>query len=190
MIIRAIWGSSAAVVLAILSGGCTTNMMQTAYSPMPSYCSRNNTAAGAIIGSAIGAAIGAAAGRGRGAAIGAAAGGGLGLATGAQADTKCRQLAAQKAMEAALAQREAAIARAAQMQQPASLAVVGGSIPYVASNGHHHRVQITQIQSYAEPATDRVCSSGVGVDNDTDGTTNASIPVRMCRGPDGKWNPA
>src|SRR5436853_5686582 len=108
MIKRTIAGTFAAVIVATSVGGCSTAPVQTAYGPMPQYCTQNNTATGAIIGTLIGAGLGAAIGGGRGAAIGAASGLALGGVTGAQADQQCRQLALQRAFEMAAAQEAAA----------------------------------------------------------------------------------
>ena len=69
MIRKSIAASFAAVAIAASVGGCSTAPVQTAYGPMPQYCTQNNTATGAILGTLIGAGLGAAIGGGRGAAI-------------------------------------------------------------------------------------------------------------------------
>src|ERR1700738_4344089 len=61
-ITKSILASAAAIVIAISVGGCSTAMVQTAYGPMPQYCTQNNTATGAIIGGLLGAGVGAAIG--------------------------------------------------------------------------------------------------------------------------------
>jgi len=146
---------------------------------------QNNAATGAALGALLGAGIGAAAGGGRGAAIGAASGAVLGGASGAQADAQCRQIAAQRAMEMALAQ------QAAMMQQPQMGPVqVSGEQDYVSSEGHHHRVSTTALNNYTEPATKQACSTAITNDTDVDGKSSANVPMRMCQGPDGKYHPA
>jgi hypothetical protein len=185
MTVKALTGSVAALALSVSLTGCATGVVQTAYGPMPQYCTQNNAATGAVVGALLGAAIGAAAGGGKGAAIGAGSGAVLGGVTGAQADSQCRQIAAQNAMQMALAR------QAAMMQQPQMGPVqVSGQQDYVSSDGHRHAVSTTQLNNYTEPATKQLCSASNSTDTDVDGKTSASVPVRMCRGPDGKWNPA
>jgi len=186
MIVKVVTGSVAALALSISVCGCAPGMVQTAYGPMPGYCTQNNAATGALLGAAFGAAIGAAAGGGRGAAIGAGSGAVLGGVTGAQADAQCRQLAAQRAMQMALAQ------QAAMMQHPVPgpVPVSGQPVDYVTQDGHRHSVTTTQLNNYTDQATNRVCTSGVNNDADIDGRTSASIPARMCRDANGNWNPA
>jgi hypothetical protein len=190
MLIRTITRGAAAAVLTISICGCagTGQMVQTANGPMPDYCMGNNTASGAVIGTLLGAALGAAVGGGRGAAIGAGAGMVAGGLTGAQVDSNCRQAAAQQAMQMALAQQAAMLSRQSSAAQYGPLQVSEAPIPYIDSTGHHHSVQVTQLNSYADPAGNRLCTSGTGNDADLDGKTNAAIAApRMCRGADGKW---
>ena len=111
MIRKSIAASFAAVAIAASVGGCSTAPVQTAYGPMPQYCTQNNTATGAILGTLIGAGLGAAIGGGRGAAIGAASGLALGGVSGAQADAQCRQIALQQMVEMAAAQQAEALAQ-------------------------------------------------------------------------------
>src|SRR4051794_8285160 len=87
-----LWSVSALAGAALLCG-CAGPMTpeQAAVSGMPQYCSMNNTATGALVGSALGAAVGGALGGWQGAAIGAGSGLALGGLTGAQADENCRQ---------------------------------------------------------------------------------------------------
>ena len=49
MFAKSILVSVAAIVIATPNGGCSTAMVQTAYGPMPEFCTQNNTATGAII---------------------------------------------------------------------------------------------------------------------------------------------
>src|SRR5437763_10081256 len=81
---------SVLAMTAALLGGCAGPMtaQQAAASGMPQYCSVNNAATGALVGSAMGALIGGALGGWQGAAIGAGSGLALGGLTGAQADAQ------------------------------------------------------------------------------------------------------
>jgi len=49
MFAKSILVSVAAIVIATPNGSCSTAMVQTAYGPMPEFCTQNNTATGAII---------------------------------------------------------------------------------------------------------------------------------------------
>jgi len=188
MIVKAVTVSVAALVLSVSVCGCAPGVVQTAYGPMPAYCTQNNAASGAVLGALFGAAIGAAAGGGRGAAIGAGSGAVLGGVTGAQADAQCRQLAAQRAMQMALAQ-QAAMMRQSQ-PVPGPVRVSAQPVDYVTSDGHRHSVSTTQLSNYTDPASQRVCTSGVNNDSDLDGRTSVAVPARMCRDANGNWNPA
>jgi hypothetical protein len=183
MNITKITSLSVATVIAISVCGCSGQMVQTAYGPMPQYCTQNNTATGAVLGALIGGAIGAAAGGGRGAAIGAASGLALGGLTGAQADTQCRQLAMQQFMQLMAQQaaaRQAALSRGAPVQP-----VQYESVDYVSpSTGKRNR--ITQTNSYTNPTTKETCSSysSVSFSDDNKGTVTGN--GRICTGADGK----
>jgi predicted lipid-binding transport protein (Tim44 family) len=161
---------------------------------MPEYCTQNNTATGAIVGTLLGAGLGAAIGGGRGAAIGAASGLALGGVTGAQADQQCRQLALQRAVEMAAAQQAAA--RQAEAQQAVAHqaqarreAVAYQSIEYVTpTTGQRHK--ITPLNSYTNPATKETCSAYDEVSFDAEGKASVTGTGRACTGADGKLHAA
>jgi len=145
--------------------GCAGGMVQTAYGPMPAYCTTNNAATGAVVGGLLGAGVGAALGGGRGAEIGAASGALFGGLTGAQADAQCRQLAYQRAAEMAFA----AQAQGSRAYQ---------SMDYVTpSNGAHHTVRVTPLSNRTNAATGESC---VQVSDNGGGSS------RMCKTADGK----
>jgi outer membrane lipoprotein SlyB len=171
--------SIAAIAVATSVGGCATGTVQTAYGPMPAYCTQNNTATGAVIGTLLGAGVGAAVGGGRGAAIGAGSGALLGGLTGAQADQECRQLALQRAVEMAAAQ--AAAARQAQTQRRIAYEPVEYVTP---TTGQRHK--ITPLNSYTNPATKETCSAYDEVSFGTDGKASVTGSGRVCTGADGK----
>jgi hypothetical protein len=186
-------GACAALLLAIPVSGCGTGqMVQTAYGPMPDYCMGNNAAAGAallgLVGAVAGAAIG---GSAESAALGGLAGAAVGGVGGAQVDAQCRQLAAQRAMEMALAQQAAVLAEQANRRRYRPVSV-DMQVAYVTQDGHHHKAQVTQLNSFANPAAVKgICTTGSGSDADLDGKTYAAIATpKMCLGPDGKWAPA
>jgi len=177
---------------ALLLAGCGTGQMaQTAYGPMPDYCMGNNAAAGAallgLVGAVAGAAIG---GSVESAALGGLAGAAVGGVGGAQVDAQCRQLAAQRAMEMALAEHGALLAEQARRRRYASLSV-NTQVEYRSQEGHRKNVRLDRLTTYADPATKLVCTTASGTDADLDGKTSTAIaPLKMCRGPDGKWAPA
>ena len=176
-----------ALAVATSTGGCSTAMVQTAYGPMPEYCTQNNTATGAIIGGILGAGVGAAIGGGRGAAIGGASGLALGGLTGAQADQQCRQLALQRALEMAAAQQAAAQQAAA--NQARRQAVAYEPVEYVTpTSGPRHK--ITPLNSSTNPATKETCSSFDEVSFGADGKASVTGSGRVCKGADGKVHAA
>jgi uncharacterized protein YcfJ len=190
MIKRTIAGSFSALIIATTASGCSTAPVQTAYGLMPQYCTQNNTATGAIIGSLIGAGLGAAIGGGRGAAIGAASGLVLGGATGAHADQECQQVALQRAFEMAAAQEAAARQAAASQTQAQRQVVAYDNVEYVApSNGQRHK--IVPLKSYTNPVTKENCR---GFDELTfgadDKTTISQSGHHVCQGADGKIHEA
>ncbi|HML09741.1 MAG TPA: YMGG-like glycine zipper-containing protein [Stellaceae bacterium] len=165
----------AVVMMGVSMVGCAGNQpVQTAYGPMPAYCTQNNTATGAVIGGLLGAGLGAAIGGGRGAAIGAASGAALGGLTGAQADAQCRDLAMRQAAQKAFAAQAAAASR-------------GGPPPsyyqdssYITpSTGQSHTVHVT-------PLSNRTSAAGGGSScvSVSDGTATKQV----CQTPDGKIN--
>jgi hypothetical protein len=188
MIKKTIAGTFAAFTVAASVGGCSTATVDTAYGPMPQYCTQNNTATGAILGTLVGAGLGAAIGGGRGAAIGAASGLALGGVTGAQADAQCRQLALQRAMEMAAAQQVAAAQQAAANQAQAPRQVIAYQpVEYVTpSTGQRHK--ITPLNSYTNPVTKQQCLTYDEVSFGADGkaTVSESGRNRVCTGADGK----
>jgi uncharacterized protein YcfJ len=187
MFTKSILVSTTAIVIAAPIGGCSTATVQTAYGPMPEYCTQNNTATGAIIGGLLGAGLGAAIGGGRGAAIGGASGLALGGLTGAQADQKCRQLALQRALEMAAAQQAAAQQAAA--NQARRQAVAYEPVEYVTpTTGQRHK--ITPLNSYTNPATKETCSSYDEVSFDSDGKSTVTGKGRACKGADGQVHSA
>jgi predicted lipid-binding transport protein (Tim44 family) len=184
MITKSALAGVSAIVVASAVGGCSTAMVQTAYGPMPQYCTQNNTATGAIIGGLLGAGIGAAVGGGKGAAIGGASGLALGGLTGAQADHQCRQLALQRMLEMVAAQ-QAAAQQAAASQAQARRQVAYEPVEYVTpTNGQRHK--ITPLNSYTNPATKETCSSYDEVSFDADGKATVTGKGRVCKGPDGQ----
>jgi predicted lipid-binding transport protein (Tim44 family) len=185
MIMKSILASVAAIAVATSVGGCSTAMVQTAYGPMPEYCTQNNTATGAIIGGILGAGLGAAIGGGRGAAIGGASGLALGGLTGAQADQQCRQLALQRAVEMAAAQQAAAQQAAANQAQARRQAIAYEPVEYVSpTTGQRHK--ITPLNSYTNPATKETCSSFDEVSFSADGKASVTGKGRVCKGADGQ----
>ena len=183
-------------LISILVCGCAgqVQMEQTAYGPVPiipPICSGNNTAAGAVGGAALGALIGGLAGGRGGAALGAAIGGAGGLAAGAQTDAQCREIASQRAVALAMVQQQAFLAQQVAANQYGPVPVSGPPQEYVSSDTHRHRVRVTQLRSYADPASKAVCTDGAAADDDIDGKTSIAIATaRMCRTPDGKFVPA
>jgi predicted lipid-binding transport protein (Tim44 family) len=188
MITKSILASVTAIVIATPIGGCSTAMVQTAYGPMPEYCTQNNTATGAIVGGLIGAGLGAAFGGGRGAAFGAASGAALGGVSGAQADQQCRQLAVQRAVEMAAAAQQAAAQQAA-ANQARRQAVAFEPVEYVTpTTGQRHK--IVPLNSYTNPATKEPCSSYDEVSFDADGKATVTGKGRACKGADGQVHSA
>jgi len=182
MVTKSALAGMSALVVAAAVGGCSTATVQTAYGPMPQYCTQNNTATGAIVGGLLGAGIGAAIGGGKGAAIGGASGLALGGLTGAQADQQCRQLALQRMLEMAAAQ-QAAAQRAAASQ--ARRQVAYEPVEYVTpTNGQRHK--ITPLNSYTNPATKETCSSYDEVSFDANGKATVTGKGRVCKAPDGQ----
>jgi len=176
MIMKSVMVSVSAMAIATSVGGCSNALVQTAYGPMPEYCTQNNTATGAIIGGLLGAGLGAAIGGGRGAAIGGASGVALGGLTGAQADQQCRQLALQRALEMAAAQQ--AVANQARRQ------VAFEPVEYVVpTTGQRHKIR--PLNSYTNPATKETCSSYDEVSFDADGKATVTGKGRACKGADG-----
>ena len=193
MITKNMAGSFAAAVVAMSVGGCSTATVQTAYGPMPEYCTQNNTATGAILGTLLGAGLGAAIGGGRGAAIGAASGAALGGVSGAQADQQCRQLALQRMVEMAAAQQaaeQAAAQQAAASQVPARRQVVAYEPMEYYSPGTKQRHKLTPLNSYTNPVTKETCSSFDEVSFDGDGKASVTGKGRACVGADGKLRAA
>jgi predicted lipid-binding transport protein (Tim44 family) len=189
MIRKSIVTSIAAIGVVTSVGGCSTAPVQTAYGPMPEYCTQNNTATGAIIGTLIGAGLGAAIGGGRGAAIGAASGLALGGVTGAQADQQCRQIALQRMVEMAAAQQAAAQQAAANQAQAQQQRVAFEPVEFVTpSTGQRHK--ITPLSSYTNPATKETCSAFDEVSFGADGKASVSGSGRACTGADGKVHAA
>jgi hypothetical protein len=189
MFAKSILASVAAIVIATPVGGCSTATVQTAYGPMPEYCTQNNTATGAIIGGLLGAGLGAAIGGGRGAAIGGASGLALGGLTGAQADQQCRQLALQRALEMAAAQQAAVQQAAANQAQAHRQTVAYEPVEYVTpTTGQRHK--ITPLNSYTNPATKETCSSYDEVSFGADGKATVTGSGRACKGADGKVHAA
>jgi outer membrane lipoprotein SlyB len=186
---KSIIASIAAIAVVTAVGGCSTATVQTAYGPMPEYCTQNNTATGAIIGGIIGAGLGAAIGGGRGAAIGGASGLALGGLTGAQADQQCRQLALQRAVEMAAAQQAAAQHAAANQTQTQRQVIAYEPVEYVApSTGQRHK--ITPLNSYTNPTTKETCAAYDDVSFGADGKASVTGSGRVCTGADGKVHAA
>ena len=184
MITKGIVASASAIVIAVSVGSCSTATVQTAYGPMPEYCTQNNTATGALVGGLLGAGLGAAIGGGRGAAIGGASGLALGGLTGAQADQQCRQIALQRVVEMAAAQ-QAAAQQAAASQAQAHRQVAYEPVDYVTpTTGQRHR--ITPLNSYTNPATKETCSSYDEVSFDANGKAAVTGKGRVCKGADGQ----
>jgi predicted lipid-binding transport protein (Tim44 family) len=160
---------------------------------MPEYCTQNNTATGAIIGTLVGAGLGAAFGGGRGAAIGAASGAALGGVSGAQADQQCRQLALQRMVEMAAAQQaaeQAAAQQAAASQAPMRRQVAAYEPMEYYSPGTKQRHKLTPLNSYTNPVTKETCSSFDEVSFDGDGKASVTGKGRACVGADGKLRAA
>lgn len=187
---KTVIASIAAIVAAASVGGCSTATVQTAYGPMPQYCTQNNTATGAIVGTLLGAGLGGALGGGRGAAIGAASGLALGGLSGAQADQQCRQLALQRAVEMAAAQQAAAQQATASNQARARRQVVAYEpVEYITpTTGQRHK--ITPLSSYTNPATKETCSAYDEVSFGADGKANVTGSGHVCTGADGKAHAA
>ena len=182
MFAKSILASVAAIAIATPIGGCSTATVQTAYGPMPEYCTQNNTATGAIIGGLLGAGLGGAMGGGRGAAIGGASGVALGGLTGAQADQQCRHLALQRALEMAAAQQAAAQQAAAdQARQQVAFEPVEYVTP---TTGQRHKIR--PLNSYTTPATKETCSSYDEVSFNADGNATVTGKGRACKGADGQ----
>ena len=182
MFAKSILASVAAIAIATPIGGCSTATVQTAYGPMPEYCTQNNTATGAIIGGLLGAGLGGAMGGGRGAAIGGASGVALGGLTGAQADQQCRQLALQRALEMAAAQQAAAQQAAAdQARQQVAFEPVEYVTP---TTGQRHKIR--PLNSYTNPATKETCSSYDEESFNADGNATVTGKGRACKGADGQ----
>jgi YMGG-like Gly-zipper len=189
--------SISALAGAALLCGCAGPMTpeQAAASGMPQYCSMNNTATGALVGSALGAAVGGALGGWQGAAIGAGSGLALGGLTGAQADENCRQIAVRRAYERFAAQQAAldqiiaqqAALRPGPLQLPPSAYEPVTEEYATPSNGHRHRITVKRLNSYAEPATKQVCDNFTRIDSDLDGNTATTVSARRCKGADGVW---
>ena len=188
---------SALAAATALLGGCAGPMtaQQAAANGMPEYCSMNNTATGALVGSAFGAIVGGALGGWQGAAIGAGSGLALGGLTGAQADAQCQQIAMQRAYERFAAQQamlDQAIAQQA-AYRPGPLQLPPAAYEPVSedystpSNGHRHRITVKRLSSYAEPATKQVCDNFTRIDSDLDGNTATNVTARRCKGADGVW---
>jgi|GEM_PF-1306059 hypothetical protein len=149
----------AALGLAATIGGCSTAPVQTAYGTLPQYCTQNNTATGAVVGTLLGAALGAAVGGWRGAAIGGGSGLVLGSLTGAQADNQCRQLAYAQALEMAEAAQAQAMAQAAAANQPPPAQVNYPTVAYVQPSDHVQRkVKVVKLNSYSSPAGKTTCA--------------------------------
>lgn len=138
-----------AAVLLLFSAGltlpaCTTDGSLAA-GPIAGNCNINNTAVGALGGAATGAGLGAIiagdGNRGTGALIGAGIGALAGAALGNQADKACKAMAAQQALDAAVAkfeaeERQAAEeARLAAEAQAARVKLAQGSVKKPASPG-------------------------------------------------------
>jgi predicted lipid-binding transport protein (Tim44 family) len=164
--------------------GCAGGMVQTAYGEMPAYCTQNNTATGALVGTLLGAAVGGAIGGGRGAAIGAGSGLVLGGLTGAQADMQCRQIAHQRAVEMAFAAQAQAAA-----SQSYGRRVAYQPVEYVTpSTGVRHKV--TPLSSFTNPASKETCMAVRDVSFSADGKETQPATGRVCRGADGKMHEA
>ena len=186
MVRKSIAGTFAGLIVVTSVGGCSNALVQTAYGPMPEYCTQNNTATGAVVGTLLGAGLGAAIGGGRGAAIGAASGLALGGLTGAQADAQCRQLAMQRAVEMAAAAQQAAMQQAAANQAQRQV-VAYEPIEYVSpTTGRRHK--ITPTNSYTNPVTKEKCLAYDEVSFGADGkaSVQSSGRGRVCTGADGK----
>jgi len=166
--------------------GCSTAPVQTAYGEMPEYCTQNNTATGAIVGSLLGAAVGGALGGGRGAAIGAGSGLLLGGATGAQADAQCQQLAYQNVLRMAEATQAQAMAQAAAQNAAPPQQVEYQAVDYVIpSTGVQHKVTVAALNNYTNPATKAKCSVLKDVSFGEGGTMSNTTSHQVCKGADG-----
>jgi uncharacterized membrane protein len=171
--------------LATVISGCNTMPVQTAYGTLPQYCTQNNTATGAVVGTLLGAAIGAAAGGWRGAAIGGGSGLVVGSAAGAQADSQCRQLAYQQALEMAEAAQAQAMEQAATANAVPPTQIAYQSIDYVTpSTGVRHKV--TPLNSYTNPATKVTCSTIDDVSFGDNGSASSSTQHKVCKSADGQ----
>jgi hypothetical protein len=149
--------------------GCAGGTVQTAYGPMPAYCTGNNAATGAVIGGLVGAGIGAALGGGRGAAIGAASGAAFGGLTGAQADAQCRQLAYRRAAEMAFAAQARAMSSGG---PPPSYETMDYVQP---STGQHRTVKVTPLSNQTSSAGGAKCVQ----------VSDSTSSSRMCKSADG-----
>lgn len=171
--------------------GCSTAPVQTAYGEMPQYCTQNNTATGAIVGTILGAAIGGAIGGGRGAAIGGASGLALGGVTGAQADAQCRQLAYEHVIQMAEAAQAQAMAQATAQNAAAQNAAVPQRVEYQSfdyvtpSTGVKHKVTVAALNNYTNPATKEKCSTLKDVSFGETGTVSNTASRQVCQGGDG-----
>ena len=171
--------------------GCSTAPVQTAYGEMPQYCTQNNTATGAIVGTVLGAAIGGAVGGGRGAAIGGLSGLALGGLTGAQADAQCRQLAYERVVQMAEAAQAQAMAQAAAQNTPAPHQVEYQSFDYVTpSTGINHKVTVTALNNYTNSATKERCSTIKDVSFGEGGSISNTASHQVCKGANGTMHEA
>jgi hypothetical protein len=171
--------------------GCSTAPVQTAYGEMPQYCTQNNTATGAIVGTLLGAAIGGAVGGGRGAAIGAASGLALGGVSGAQADAQCRQLAYEHVIQMAEAAQAQAMAQAAAQNAPPAHQVEYQSFDYTTpTSGVNHKVTVTALNNYTNPATKEKCSTIKDVSFGEGGAISNTASHQVCKGASGTLHEA
>lgn len=184
-IAKRFFGPVAAIAMVGLGSGCAAPPGQYV-AGMPQSCSVNNAATGAVIGAIGGGLLGGFLSNGNpyatvGSALGGAALGGL---AGSQIDQQCRQIAFQKAIELAEAERAAAARQRAASQQ-----VAYQSVEYVSpSNGRRHR--ITPLNSYTDPATKETCSSYSEVSWDANGGGQVSGTGRVCKGANGQVHEA
>jgi hypothetical protein len=162
---------SIVVLLGVSMVGCAGSQpVQTAYGPMPAYCTQNNTATDALFGGIAGATAGTLFAGGRGAAAGVVAGTTLGALAGAQQDAQCQDLAMRQAAQMAFAAQAAAASR-------------GGPPPsyyqdssYVTPSTHQsHTVHVT-------PLSNRTANGSPSCVTVSDGTATK----QMCQGADGK----
>ena len=171
--------------------GCSTAPVQTAYGVMPQYCTQNNTATGAVVGGILGAAIGAAAGGGRGAAIGGLSGLALGGLTGAQADAQCRQLAYEHVIQMAEAAQAQAMAQAAAQNAAQRRQVEYQSFDYVTpSTGVNHKVTVTALNNYTNPATKERCSTIKDVSFGEGSSVSNTASHQVCKDANGTLHEA